>query len=87
MTNSVDPDLVWYGSALFAQAYVSKTLGSLQYDYTYIWAYSGYFTEPHHEQTCYCHMQTTKVRISLHVCAVWSVPLLFAAWIVYLHLL
>ena len=26
-----------------------------------------------------CHMWTTKVQISLHVCAVWSAPLLFAA--------
>ena len=35
MTNSVDPDqtlgAVWSGSALFAQAYLSKNLGSLQY--------------------------------------------------------
>ena len=34
MANSVDPDqtapLVWSGSALFAQAYLSKHLGSLQ---------------------------------------------------------
>ena len=26
-----------------------------------------------------CHMRTTKVQISLHICAVWSAPLLFAA--------
>ena len=37
MTNSVDPDqtgplgAVWSGSTLFAQAYLSKNLGSLQY--------------------------------------------------------
>ena len=37
MANSVDPDqtaplgAVWSGSALFAQAYLSKNLGSLQY--------------------------------------------------------
>ena len=36
MANSVDPDrtallAVWSGSALFAQAYVSKNLGSLHY--------------------------------------------------------
>ena len=37
MANSVDPDqtaplgAVWFGSALFAQAYLSKNLGSLQY--------------------------------------------------------
>ena len=33
MANSVDPDLgaVWSGSALFAQAYLSKNLGSLGY--------------------------------------------------------
>ena len=35
--NSVDPDqtaprgAVWFGSALFAQAYVSENLGSLRY--------------------------------------------------------
>ena len=40
MANSVDPDqtapvgAVWSGSALFAQAYLSENLGSLQY---YIW--------------------------------------------------
>ena len=38
MANSVDPDqttplgAVWSGSALFAQAYLSENLGSLQYD-------------------------------------------------------
>ena len=34
MANSVDPDQtapVWSGSALFAQAYLSKNLGSLRY--------------------------------------------------------
>ena len=37
MANSVDPDqiapvgAVWSGSALFAQAYLSENLGSLQY--------------------------------------------------------
>ena len=37
MANSVDPDetaavgAVWSGSAQFAQAYLSKNLGSLQY--------------------------------------------------------
>ena len=34
IANSVDPDqtapLVWSGSALFAQAYLSKNLGSLR---------------------------------------------------------
>ena len=48
MTNSVDPDqtaapvwsvrlllgAVWSGSALFAQAYLSKNLGSLRYYYS-----------------------------------------------------
>ena len=39
MANSVDPDqsaplgAVWSGSALFAQVYLSKTLGSLRYDF------------------------------------------------------
>ena len=37
MANSVDPDqtaplgAVWFGSALFAQAYPSENLGSLRY--------------------------------------------------------
>ena len=35
--------------------------------------------EPHHDQTCLCHMRTTKAQISLRICAVWSVPLLFTA--------
>ena len=38
--------------------------------------------EPRHEKTCLCYMRTTKMQISLCNCAVWSVPLLFAAWIV-----
>ena len=38
--------------------------------------------------TCLCHMRTTKAQISLRIRAVWSTPLLFAAWIVlYLFLL
>ena len=35
--------------------------------------------EPRHEKTCFYHMQTTKSQISLHIRAVWWVPLLFAA--------
>ena len=31
--------------------------------------------EPCHEKTCLCHMLTTKVQISLRICAVWSAPL------------
>ena len=38
--------------------------------------------EPRHEKTCLCHTRTTKVQISLRILAVWSTPLLFAAWIV-----
>ena len=37
-----------------------------------------YANEPRHEKTCFCHMQTTKVQISLHTRAFWSGPLLFA---------
>ena len=33
--------------------------------------------EPRQEKTCFSHMQTTKVQISLHIPAVWSAPLLF----------
>ena len=34
------------------------------------------------------HMQTTKVQVSLRICAAWSAPLLFAAYIVwYVYLL
>ena len=39
-----------------------------------IWLY-----ETRHEKTCLCHMRTTKGQISLHIRAVWSGPLLFAA--------
>ena len=41
IANSVDPDqtaplgAVWFGSALFAQAYLSKNIGSLQYFHNY----------------------------------------------------
>ena len=38
--------------------------------------------EPRHEKTCFCYMRTTKAQISLRIRAVWSAPLLFAAWIV-----
>ena len=30
------------------------------------------------QETCLCHMQTTKTQISLHIGTVWSAPLLFA---------
>ena len=30
---------------------------------------------------CLCHLRTTKAQISLHIRAVWSAPLLAAAWI------
>ena len=44
--------------------------------------------EPRHEKTCFSHMRTTKVQISLRIRAVWSAPLLFATKIVqYLYLL
>ena len=35
--------------------------------------------EPRHDKTCFCHMRTTKMQISLRICAVWSASLLFAA--------
>ena len=35
--------------------------------------------EPHHEKTCFSHMRSTKVQISLRICTVWSASLLFAA--------
>ena len=37
-----------------------------------------FWYEPPHEKTCFCHMRTTKVQISLRSRAVWSAPLLFA---------
>ena len=36
----------------------------------------------YHEKTYFCHMWPTKAQINLHIHAVWSAPLLFAAWIV-----
>ena len=35
--------------------------------------------EPCHEKTCFNHMRTTKVQISLPIRAAWSAPLLFTA--------
>ena len=32
--------------------------------------------EPRHEKTCFSHMRTTKVQLSLRIRAVWSAPLL-----------
>ena len=37
------------------------------------------WNEPRREKTCLCHMRTTKAQISLHIHAVWSALLLFAA--------
>ena len=67
-THNEDPDLiaVWSGPSLFAQIYVCpKNFRSLHY-------------EPRHEKTWFCHMQTTKAQITLHIHAVWSAPLLLA---------
>ena len=38
--------------------------------------------EPRYEKICFYHMRTTKPQISLHIRAVWSAPLFFAAWTV-----
>ena len=35
--------------------------------------------EPHHEKTCFWHMRTTKMQISLRIRAVWSALVLFPA--------
>ena len=35
--------------------------------------------EPRHEETCLCHMRTTKEQISLRILAIWPTLLLFAA--------
>ena len=56
-------------------------------EYNLFWSWMPSFDqlvtfEAHHEKTCSCHMRTTKAQISLCIRAVWSVPLLFAAWIV-----
>ena len=48
----------------------------------HIWLLLKLLYEPHYEKICFCHMRTKKVQISLRIRAVWSVPLLFAAWIV-----
>ena len=32
----------------------------------------SFLDELHHEKTCFCHMQTTKMQISLRICVVWS---------------
>ena len=38
-----------------------------------------FLIEPHHGKTCFCLMRTAKAQISLHIRAVWSAHLLFAA--------
>ena len=40
---------------------------------------SGKIFESRHEKTCLCPMQTTKVQIRLHICAVSSACTVFAA--------
>ena len=47
-----------------------------------VWCQQTKSFEPRHEKTCFSHMQTTKVQISLRIHAVWSAPLLFATQIV-----
>ena len=50
--------------------------------------FSIFLFEPRHEQTCLCHMRTTKALISLRIRAVWSAALVFADKIVlYVYLL
>ena len=39
----------------------------------------AWIIEPRHEKICLWHMRTTKVQIGLHIRAVWSASLLFAA--------
>ena len=71
MADSGDPDqiaplgAVWSGPALFAQAYLSKNLGSLWYilcDIQELAVLNGdnqnsfCYNEPCHKKTCLCHM-------------------------------
>ena len=44
--------------------------------------WSKSFLHMSHDQTCLCYMRTTKTQISLRIRAVYSAPLMFAAWIV-----
>ena len=44
-----------------------------------MWPYSTPFIWATSWENLFCHMQTTKVQISLRICTVWSAPLLFAA--------
>ena len=78
---SANADCFWYKSEVtglrifqhwkFLSITVNQENGSLNFKY-----------EPRHEKTCFCHMRITKAQISLRIRAVWSAPLLFAAWIV-----
>ena len=59
MANSVVPDqtaplgAVWSGSTLFAQAYLSKNLGSLRIPRAFTAENIAFPYQPHHEKTCF----------------------------------
>ena len=69
MANSVDPDqtaplgAVWSGSALFAQAYLSENLGSLQYQVSVLTAIILLSIYPHH----YRFQSKSKLHIEISV--------------------
>ena len=66
MANSVDPDqtaplgAVWSGSALFAQAYLSKNLGSLRLSCLF-----GLIFWPLHKKTCLRGVRPGKTQTGL----------------------
>ena len=93
MANSVDPDqtaplgAVWSGSALFAQAYLSENLGSLQYngklgigEYSYRTHCHECIIKPGHDKTYNSHEHSAKAHNSLHIellaesdqCLLWA---------------
>ena len=65
---------------------ITKNICSIPYSHMLTWRFCHTgrmlrpkICDPHHEKTCLWHRWTTKAQI---ICALWSAPLLFAAWIV-----
>ena len=89
LPEGLTPFLVDDNSMTFSNVYMSNKniIALFSHLFHDIWSLIRIF-EPRCEKTCFCHMRTTKARISLRIHAIWSLLLLYAALIIlYLYLL
>ena len=71
-----------YGTSFGTQQWCKQDRSPLHRCDFFFLRRSNALNEPRHQKTCLCHMRTTNVQISLHICAVSPAPLLFTAYIV-----